>query len=185
MASRDRSECFEVGSESKLLAEFPHLSHVCGSMHQRAPERVHDGCVQSPSRGGWTAGAGENKWVSLRYALDRKGWNVGGESSVERLDECISHDGVPCVRGVDSVEREYPAEKIGCQPLAVLDHSARLNEIENSVDVHERSAMGLRFCSNDLVVRVYCGLNLRDLCGSQNHRTRQWACNLPRQNPFD
>jgi len=135
-------------------------------MHQGASERVHDARVQGSPRGSRTSGAGQNKRITLRHTLNRKRRNVGGEGSVERLDECISHDGVPCVRGVDSVEREYPAEKIGCQPLAVLDHSARLNEIEYSMDVHERSAMGLRFCGNDRVVRIYRGLNLRDLCGS-------------------
>ncbi len=90
-------------------------------MYQRAPERVHDARVQAPKRGSRTAGTGQNKRVRLRHAIDRKVWNVGGESSVECLDECIGHDGVACVRGVDSIEREYAAEKIGCQPLAVLD----------------------------------------------------------------
>jgi len=173
------------GSERIDSRVISHLSHACSSMHQRAPERVHDARVQAPKRGRRTAGTGQNKRVRLRHAIDRKVWNVGGESSVECLDECIGHDGVACVRGVDSIEREYAAEKIGCQPLAVLDDSPRLDEIENSVDVHERSAVGLRFYGNDRIVRIYRSLNLRDLCGSQNHRTRQWACNLPHQDPFD
>ena len=76
---------------------------------------------------------GKTSGSACATRIDRKGWNVGGKSSVERLDECIGHDGVACVRWVDSIEREYAAEKIGCQPLAVLDDAPRLNETENSM----------------------------------------------------
>jgi hypothetical protein len=135
------------GSERIDSRVIPHLSRLCSSMHQGASERVHDARVQGSPRGSRTSGAGKNKRISLRHTLNGKRRNVGGEGSVERLDECISHDGVPCVRGVDSVEREYPAEKIDVKDSNPNQRSTRTAlpfiEIDCKSEKHTRANIPL------------------------------------------
>src|SRR5260370_9718023 len=94
---------------------------LCSSVHQCASHRVHHTLAQVPKRGRRTTDAWKNKRIRIRHRLDQERLNAGGERLIDHLDEFIRHDGVARIRGVDSVEREYPAEKISCQRLAMRD----------------------------------------------------------------